>query len=281
VCCQSQFGFRKIFVHLAYLDDSQDQTQSSIAMFGALVIPSGEFGWAERMHSIAVEQLFSPDEIEEKFQEFHARDLFKGEGPFQGIDERKRFTAIEVLLMALRHYRLPFIYSAVDVQKLAKSALSRSLFETANPLVAAFKLCLLGVEKWAQSQHEHPVPGVVKIDYNDQYLLVVDETKDHELKKRLRNSYRLLRAARPYMKAFNRLWHAHDAMFFGDSRDSVGIQLADLCAYFMQRQLLKRDADAKDDSDEFYSKFSSQVICAKPEPEWTDYRELLLSHESD
>ena len=101
-----------------------------------------------------------------------------------------------------------------------------------------------------------------------------------ELKRRLRNSYRLLRAAHPYtVKAPNRLWHAHDAMYFGDSRDSVGIQLADLCTYFMQRQLLKSNVNVKDESDEFYKMFSSQVICAKPEPEWSQHRELFLCHD--
>ncbi|MFZ1009750.1 MAG: hypothetical protein WAN65_23125, partial [Candidatus Sulfotelmatobacter sp.] len=213
VVCASQLNFRKIFMHLAYLDDSQQQ--GSLAMFGAIVIPHGEFGWAERMHSIAVEQLFPADEVEEKFQEFHAYELFKGEGAFKGIAKAKRFDAITVLLMALRHYRLPFIYAAINEKKLAKSALPQGLFETAHPLIPAFKLCLLGIEKWAQSQHDH-LAGSVRIDYSDQYLLIVDETKDQELKKRLRNSYRLLRAARPYVvKAPNRLWHAHDAMYFG------------------------------------------------------------------
>jgi hypothetical protein len=47
--------------------------------------------------------------------------------------------------------KLPFIYAAVDTKKLAKSELSRGLFETARPLIPAFKMCLLGVEKWAQT----------------------------------------------------------------------------------------------------------------------------------
>jgi hypothetical protein len=276
LCVKSQPG--KIFVHLAYLDDSQQQ--GALAIFGAVVIPHGAFGWAERMHSIAIEQLFSVDEIEEKFQEFHAYELFKGEGAFKGIDEAKRFDAITVLLMAMGNYKLPFIYAAIDEKKLAKSALSNGLLETAHPLVPAFKLCLLGIEHWALHRHPQNFPDVHSIDYSDQYLLIADETKDAELKKRLRNSYRLLRAARPYIgKTQNRLWHAHDAMYFGDSRDSVGIQLADLCTYFMQRHLMKKDPDVKDDGDEFFRMFSKQIICAKPEPEWSEFRELLVSHD--
>lgn len=247
-------------------------------MFGSIVIPHGEFGWAERMHSIAVEQLFPVDEIEARFQEFHAFELFKGEGAFKGISEEKRFTAITLLLMAVRDHNLPFIYAAINEKKLADSPISQSLFETAQPLVAAFKLCLLGVEKWAWGRHARDEMGY-KVDYADQYLLIADDTNDQELKKRLRHSYRLLRAARPYvLKSPNRLWHAHDAMYFGDSRDSVGIQLADLCTYFMQRRLLKRDPNVKDKSDEFYEMFSAQAICAKPEPEWSQYGELLFSH---
>ena len=65
-------------MHLTYLDDSQQD--GAIAIFGAVVIPNGIFGWTERMHSIAVGQLFRPDEIEERFQEFHAYELFKGRG---------------------------------------------------------------------------------------------------------------------------------------------------------------------------------------------------------
>jgi Protein of unknown function (DUF3800) len=248
-------------------------------MFGAIVIPHGEFGWAERMHSIAVEQLFPADEIQERFQEFHACELFKGEGAFKGITETSRFNAITLLLMAVRDHRLPFIYAAVDEKKLAESPLSHGLFETAPALVAAFKLCLLGVENWAMSRHARDSMGL-KIDYDDQYLVVADDTNEQELKKRLRNSYRLLRAARPYVaKTPNRLWHAHDAMYFADSRDSIGIQLADLCTYLMQRRLLKRDVHTKDKSDEFYEMFSEQAVCAKPEPEWSQYRGLLLSHD--
>ncbi len=263
-------------MHLAYLDDSQ--FESSLAMFGAVIMPHGAFGFAERVHSIAIEQLFTLDDIE-NFQEFHARDLFLGEGTFKGAPEDRRFDAITVLLQAMTHYDMPFIFSALDVNKLQKKEISRSLFETAPPSVAAFKMCLLGIESWAQNQHEQRDPKVRRIDYNDQYMVIVDETKDQELKKRLRNSYRLLREPRPYIGPNkNRLWHAHDAMFFCDSRDSIGIQIADLCTYFMQRHLSKRNPEHKDESEGFYQMFSHLIQCAKPEPEWSQYSDVFLSH---
>jgi hypothetical protein len=63
-------------------------------------------------------------------------------------------------------------------------------------------------------------------------------------------------------------------MYFGDSRDSVGIQMADLCNYFMWRHLLKKKGGEK-----FYQLFSSQAQCAKPEPEWSTYRQLFWTHD--
>ena len=138
--------------------------------------------FAERVHSIAIEQLFTLDDIE-NFQEFHARDLFLGEGTLR-VPGGQTIYVLTVLLQAMTHYDMPFIFSALDVNKLQKKEISRSLFETAPPSVAAFKMCLLGIESWAQNQHEQRDPKVRRIDYNDQYMVIVDETKDQELKKR-------------------------------------------------------------------------------------------------
>lgn len=266
-------------MHLAYLDDSQQA--GSLAMFGAVVIPHGNFGYAEQLHSAAIQQLFPPEEIEEKFKEFHAWELFKGEGAFKGIEQEKRYMAIRLLLEAMRLNAMPFIYAAVDTRKLANSHMAQGLFEVANPLIAAFKLCALGVEAWAQTHHNQPLPAGMLIDYKDQYLFIVDDTADMAIKKSLKNSYRMLRAIRPYIGNFhkNRLWHCHDAMYFGDSTESVGIQLADLCTYFMQRYLMKRDPASRDDGDEFFEMFSPLAICAKPEPEWLQYHEFLMAHD--
>lgn len=267
-------------MHLAYLDES---TPGPIAVFGAVVIPPGKWGWMERLHGIAIEQLFELQDIEEKFQEFHAFELFKGEGAFKGIDERKRFSAIQVFLMTLRHYNLPFIYGAVDESKLANSSLAKGLFGTARPATAAFRLCVLGVEDWARKQHPQLDQGVA-VDYKDNYLLIVDDTKDIDLKRQLQAAYKLLRAKHPYSNLKphdNRLWHSHDQMYFGDSVTCLGIQMADLCTYFMQRHLLKRDKTHTDKADEFFNLIAPHAICAKPEPEWSEYREFLVSHERD
>ena len=264
-------------MHLAYLDESFKQ--GKIAIVGAVVVPSGNWGWAERLHGIAIEQLFQIEEFEEKFKEFHAWELFNGEGSFKGISEHKRFSAIEVLLMSLRHHQLPFIYGAVDEKKLINSTMARGLFGTARPVTAAFRLCALGIEDWARKQHQQ-FDDRISIDYGDNYLLIMDDTKDLELKKQLQFSYKVLRAKHPYylQSQPNRLWHSHDEMYFSDSVNCLGIQLSDLCTYFLQRRLLKENKNHKDKADEFFDLIAPHAVCAKPEPEWSQYQEFLVSH---
>jgi Protein of unknown function (DUF3800) len=269
------------FVHLAYLDESTHP--GLIAIFGAVVIPSGEWGWMERLHCIAIEQLFAQDEIEENFKEFHAFELFKGEGAFKGISKEKRFDAIRVLLMTLEDRKLPYIYGAVDIKKLESDAISKGLFGTARPASAAFRLCALGVEDWARSQHRQ-FDDRVNVDYKDNYLFIVDDTTDAELKKQLRTSYKQLRISHPYTNTYpgpNRLWHSHDEMYFADSVSCLGVQIADLCTYFMHRHLLKRNKAVADEGDEFYEMLAAHAICARPQPEWSDYRPLLMCHDSE
>jgi hypothetical protein len=257
-------------MHLAYIDDAGTSKDSPIAMFGAVIVPFGRFGHLEGLHSAAIQQILPLDRIEEHFEEFHADELYWGRGAFEGIEEAKRFDAIRVLLTAVKLDNLPYIYAAVDRSKLAKSPMA-----SANPMDVAFRVCALGVEEWARSMHpQHP--GAVQIDYRDSYLFIVDDTNDGNLKKQLRTSYRALRSARPLIPPHeNRLWHAHDDMYFGDSRDSIGIQMADLCNYFMWRRLMNKDG-----SEEFYNMFAEQAICATPEPEWSRYRDLFKSHDA-
>jgi hypothetical protein len=98
----------KAFVHLAYLDESGTDEHSPVVMFGALVVPVGRFGYLAALHSAAIQQILPIERIEE-FKEFHAFDLYNGKGPFEGINEAKRFTAIQVLLTAVQVDKLPYI----------------------------------------------------------------------------------------------------------------------------------------------------------------------------
>jgi len=59
----------------------------------------------------------------------------------------------------------------------------------------------------------------------------------------------------------NELLHFHDDMYFGDSRFSIGIQLADLCAYFIARHL-EGDLEIQG----FYEMVSPHIVFSQVHP---------------
>jgi hypothetical protein len=257
----------RYWVHLAYLDDSGSDEKSGVVLCGGVVITDHNFMYVEGMAGVAMHQLFSSTETD-KFQEFHARQLFRGEKQFDGISEDSRFKAIDVLLLAVQQFRLPFIYSAVD-----RNALLKSPFKTADPRDMAFHVCLLGIEDWAQSQHESH-PGTLRVDPKDVTLIVMDDDEPNsDLKRKFKTTFRELRAQHGPEFPSRRLRHVHDAMYFGDSRDSVGLQMADLCGYFMRRRLCGPDAEG----DRFFRQVKKAAICARPEPIRTQLGGVLLS----
>jgi hypothetical protein len=157
-------------------------------MFGALVVPVGKFGQLSTLHSAAIQQIIPAGKVDE-FTEFHACELYKGTGVFEGVEEAKRFTAIHVLLAAVQMDNLPFIYAAADRKKFDSSP-----FGSGKPLLSAYHMCILGVEDWATANHPNYSGGSAKqIDWNDTYLCIQDDCDDNKLKAQFRKTYRTLR----------------------------------------------------------------------------------------
>jgi hypothetical protein len=75
-------------------------------------------------------------------------------------------------------------------------------------------------------------------------------------------------------------------MFFAESTDSLGLQIADLCNYFVRLHLegiAEKDGvphlEGMAKKNAFYELISPQVIGAKPSPEWQQYGHLFRNHE--
>lgn len=266
-------GIRREFVHLAYLDDSGSDALSPVAVFGGVVIPDTDFASIEARVGWVIEKLI-PEERREKFEEFHAAELYWGHGAFQGIPEPDRHDAIRRLLEILEAYDLPFFYSAVSKQRLASGP-----FASAHCLDVTFRLCALGIENWLYTQGTpmtNPIMAGVKATTPTLCLFILDDSDDKKLKDILRRSFRSLRLKRKDSSAEyhrrTRLWHIHDDMYFGDSREAMGIQIADICNYFMMRHL------KGEDDGEFFARLRPHAVCAKPEPEFSQCRQWLLCH---
>ena len=208
-------------MYLAYLDDSGSrQKDRKFQVLTAVLIKDQEFFNTELMIGVSLEDNVIPPEKLAEFEEFHAWELFGGYGVFDGVDQRLRMITVEFLLKIVRSQELPIIYCAIDLPLLKSKE-----YASANPLDMAFRLCARGIEDW-----------LAKNAPDDFVLMIADDCgKD---KVTLKNSFRELRPKRrPPDWSWGSLEHVHDDMYFGDSKESIGIQLADLCGYFISKHL--------------------------------------------
>jgi hypothetical protein len=236
---------RRVFVYLAYFDDSNSkQKDRKFQVLTAVLIEDQKFNDTEVVMGISVADLIPEDKLSD-FQEFKAYELFGGYGPFDGVDVDKRMHAIEWLLGIVRDFKMPVFYCAIDQQLLRSKS-----YASANPLDMAFRNCSHAIEEWVR-----------KAAPRDLILLIADECgKD---KATLKASFREMRSKiRPPNYEAGKCGHLHDDMYFGDSRDSIGIQLADLCGYFIAKHL---EGDVSGEG--FYQIIKDQIVYYKVEPE--------------
>jgi Protein of unknown function (DUF3800) len=254
---------KEVFVYLAYMDDSGSDSQSGVAAFGAVVMHDEDFSTAEAHLGVVLEELLPPDRIQ-KFERFHASELYSGHGIFEGIPEPKRHGAAANLIEFLGYptkFKIGFVYSAVS-----KAAILESPFSSANPIDVAFRMCALGVEEWMKEHSKGDLCIYICDDFT------TEEKPDNKIKADIRRSFRILRGKYgPPTWTPQRLEHAHDSMYFGSSKDSVGLQIADLCTNSVYRQLISKKQEK-----DFLSGVRDYVICSKAEPEWSTYQGAMI-----
>lgn len=257
---------RRSFVHLAYLDDSDTkQKKKKWQVLSAVVIEDHQFPRLEVVLDFVREDLIPPEKIDE-FEEFHACELYGGYGVFEGIDQDKRFDAIRLLLTNLKLTKASVIYGAVDLV-----AMQSNIYGSAEPLDVAFRTCIKGVRECVRDAMESSIgPAVAACEDADakakayqaamkaQFLerlaiLIIDDFPDRKLKELLSRSFRGMRG-----KNFS---HFHDDVYFGDSRYSIGIQMADLCSYFIARHL-----EGDEETEPFYEMIKPYLAFSETHP---------------
>jgi hypothetical protein len=235
-------------VYLAYADDSgTGDKKDPYQLLTAIIIEDKNFTTMEVLCGAAIEALVPEHRLPE-FEEFHAADLYYGCGVFEGVAQKERFAVIQLLLTAVKTYGIGIVYGAVNKTKLAKR-----LYGSAHPLDVCFRICIEGIEQWAGSWITHEMA-----------ILIVDDCTDKKLKDTLRDSFRELRKrVRSINSAEKTAWHLHDDMYFGSSKDSVGIQLADLCSYFIKKHIRGGDEIAET----FYKMIEECIYSGQIEPQ--------------
>jgi hypothetical protein len=238
-------------MYLGYIDDSGtfDKKKQSFEVLATLLVHDKIFSEIKGAVGLCVENVILKEKLE-KFEEFHACELYGGYGVFDGIDQQTRFAAIRQLLSIIKDFRLHVIYGAVNLRQLQHEA-----YGSAVPADVAFRLCLSGIiEFMDKEQRKGTLPECV--------LLIADDT-DKKKRELIKNTFRWVKN---YVFDFLGEWRPgkffHDDMYFGSSKDSVGIQLADLCAYFVAKHLENNDPEAES----FYQIFSELIVHSEIAP---------------
>ena|SRR5579884_3056745 len=232
-------------MYFAYMDDSQSQDRR-FQVVGGVLLQDSDYQMLEAVLA-DIQRLEVPEEFRTGF-EFHASDLFLTRQRFKDVPKQKAREILAACLDFVRNFDIPVLFAAVDVDGHEKTP-----YGNANPTTVAFRLCLDGVEEFFR----------LKDINNDSWLPIFDNVSQIELRKDLQKAFRDYRPRRLGLGADRgRLAHAHDDLYFGDSAFSMGIQLADVCAYFINRQL-----NGRTDTEDLYAKIDDNIFYHKVVPE--------------
>jgi hypothetical protein len=249
-------------VYLIYLDDGG---KGNVLVFGGIVVDHRSFVGLEAAVGLLASKLMPPDEGD-TLKRFHASNLFLGKDQFKDIPLPDCHEALRQLVRFPSNMNYAYIYSAID-----KHQVERSPAGSANPYDMAFRMVASAIEDFLRAQLPPPDSGI-----GGEYplsLLIVDEC-DAAIKGHIRRSFRQMRQQLRMPLTQNRLSHTVDDLFFGSSVCSVGLQVADACNYVMWRRLAENIED-----DFFMELMKGQVICAKPQPEWSQFRQWFRAHD--
>lgn len=209
-------------MYVTFVDDSGSDAKSAFQVAGAVFGKEDDFYDLELGLGVFVIESLIPENQLEYFEEFKASDLYTGNRAFEGIKPEKRYEAIKQFLELVGSCNLQIAYGAVPKRKLLGS-----VYGSAGPIDVAFRACLPGIETWMKENAS-----------GEKCLLITDDYSDRKIKDGIRSAFRQLRPRiRPTKYSFGVLEHFHDVIAFCDSRDSVGVQVADICSYFIGHHL--------------------------------------------
>jgi hypothetical protein len=191
----------------------------------------------ERDVRVIVEQLV-PENERTNF-EFKADALFSGRKPFDKWKREDRIAVQKAFLQVIAEYKMPVIWGAVERAFYKAERGAEGVTLTTHNLVlemtdVAFILCSAGTEAWLSGNADDSVG-----------ILIADENKRPGFKRKMKDSLAEYRRKHILPTVLHsRFDHFMDTLSFNNSAESLGLQIADHCAYFLKRRIMKkRDSD--------------------------------------
>ena len=242
-CLQAHTNERaKNLVRLVYFDEAAtgDPILEPITVMSSIVIHGDlEAKPIEIDVAALVEEV--PEEYRENF-EFHACELFSKDVKFPNWPRKERWKLLIRFMRLIIKYNLPIHWGSIRRETLKQLFTEKDLKD--DPFIAleyAFLLCADETNLWFRAK----LP-------DERALCIADRIDAPLSMKRLFKEYR----HRPSIVTDEKPQFDHllDTVYFGDSHESVFLQLADSCSYF-----LKRRFSGKENSDKFYEVIEPQI----------------------
>jgi Protein of unknown function (DUF3800) len=227
-------------VYIVYLDEAGTSDQETHLVVAGIIVKEDQLLECEEQLD-AVLKKHIPEEDREGF-EFHAHELFGGRGYFKNRREwspQKRESIIKDVLDSLLKFNLPIIYGAIDKPKHREK-----YFYPFNAHDLAFMLFAERVDGWIASNAPFEV-----------CILIADESDRDKIIKTSLRQYRKAGIEIGHSEKPKKLYNIADAIYFGDSKDSWGLQLADFCCYFIKCHLIGGNEFAE----KMYNHFAKQI----------------------
>lgn len=238
-------------VRLVYFDESgssNDHIQEPVVTVAAVVVHGDLQTLPIEKDAHQVIETLVPENLKRGF-EFHAKELFSGSTRTKGWPKSGRHAALTAFMGLIAKHNLPVLNVSVHKAGLWKNTPNPEAFEPDHkrhyPQQVAFSMCAEQVDRWFRAYAPF-----------ERGFCIADETSARDA---LRGSFTVYRMGYEALGRTFRTDHLIDMIYFGDSRQSIFLQLADSCAFFIKRMAMNR-ADAQP----FYEVIASQVNPAPP-----------------
>lgn len=229
---------RRTPVHIGFIDDS-GSTGASLdvkrpyQLVGGPLVLDTHYTTVELGLAITIQEAV-PEEKWDSF-EFHAEEMYKAEkSPYREIGQTECHKLIMDALGWMVNFEMPILLGTVDRRKIAGT-----VFHSMDPIDVAFTYYLDSLQEWfeelSKSSEESFTSGILIADASRNKN---GDDLNKKFRKTLFDTFRRMRT-KPHPDEGPRgiANYLVDDIYFGDSKYSVGLQLADLSLYFIARHL--------------------------------------------
>lgn len=218
-------------MRVIYIDEAGSSHNESVFTWAAIIVKDRQWLKIERLAKDIIVELV-PSELRVDF-EFHAHEIFNGSEqwfPWRNKSGKElRFEILYRIVRLIQRFHLPIIECSWEKRGTRDVDLIKRRQGT------AFLVCVDSVERWFVENAKNDVGMLIADDQSKP----ADEAIFKQEIRRARTVSRLSR--KPALR------HIVDTIHFAGSHESIGLQLADACAFLIKRHRVGKEHNGAED----------------------------------